>query len=101
MLYQIYEAQRSLMEPLTDFAQAAAKLYSNDTSPLSKLPMAQRMAAGYDLLFRLGKDYEKPEFDIKSVKVGEDDVVIQEAIALDKPSASCAGSSASPTSRTR
>ena len=85
MLYQIYEAQRSLMEPLTDFAQAAAKLYSNDTSPLSKLPMAQRMAAGYDLLFRLGKDYEKPEFDIKSVKVGEDDVVIQEAIALDKP----------------
>ena len=85
MLYQIYEAQRSLMEPLTDFAQAAAKLYSNDTSPLSKLPMAQRMAAGYDLLFRLGKDYEKPEFDIKSVKVGDDDVVIQEAIALDKP----------------
>lgn len=85
MLYQIYEAQRSLMEPLTDFAQAAAKLYSNDNSPLSKLPMAQRMAAGYDLLYRLGKDYEKPEFDIKTVKVGGDEVVIQEAIALDKP----------------
>src|SRR5690349_19434776 len=29
MLYQIYEAQRSLMEPFADFAQAAAKLYSN------------------------------------------------------------------------
>jgi poly(3-hydroxybutyrate) depolymerase len=85
MLYQLYEAQRSLMEPLTDFAQAAAKLYSNDMSPLSHLPMAQRMAAGYDLLFRLGKDYEKPEFGIKSVKVGDSDVVIQEAIALDKP----------------
>ncbi|MGI4776625.1 MAG: polyhydroxyalkanoate depolymerase [Janthinobacterium lividum] len=85
MLYQIYEAQRSLMEPLTDFAQAAAKLYSNDNSPLSKLPIAQRMAAGYELLFRLGKDYEKPEFDIKTVKVGDDEVVIQEAIALDKP----------------
>ena len=85
MLYQLYEAQRSLMEPLTDFAQAASKLYSNDKSPLSHLPMAQRMAAGYDLLFRLGKDYEKPEFGIKSVKVGGSDVVIQEAIALDKP----------------
>ncbi len=46
MLYQLYEAQRSLMEPLTDFAQAASKLYSNDKSPLSHLPMAQRMAAG-------------------------------------------------------
>ena len=45
MLYQLYEAQRSLMEPLTDFAQAASKLYSNDKSPLSHLPMAQRMAA--------------------------------------------------------
>ena len=88
MLYQLYEAQRSLMEPLTDFAQAASKLYSNDKSPLSHLPMAQRMAAGYDLLFRLGKDYEKPEFGIKSVKVGGSDVVIQEAIALDRP---CAG----------
>ncbi|MGF6526021.1 poly(3-hydroxybutyrate) depolymerase [Variovorax sp. PvP013] len=85
MLYQLYEAQRSLMEPLTDFAQAASKLYSNDMSPLSHLPMAQRMAAGYDLLFRLGKDYEKPEFGIKSVKVGDSDVVIQEAIALNKP----------------
>jgi poly(3-hydroxybutyrate) depolymerase len=85
MLYQIYEAQRSLMEPLTDFAQAAAKLYSNDNSPLSKLPMAQRMAAGYDLLFRLGKDYEKPEFGITTVKVGDHEVVIQEAIAIDKP----------------
>ncbi|UST55158.1 polyhydroxyalkanoate depolymerase [Comamonadaceae bacterium OTU4NAUVB1] len=85
MLYQLYEAQRSLMEPLTDFAQAASKLYSNDKSPLSHLPMAQRMAAGYDLLFRLGKDYVKPEFGIKSVKVDGSDVVIQEAIALDKP----------------
>ena len=27
------------------------------------------MAASYDLLYRLGKDYEKPEFNIKSVKV--------------------------------
>jgi poly(3-hydroxybutyrate) depolymerase len=84
MLYQMYEAQRSLMEPFSDFAQAASKLYGSG-SVLGKLPMAQRMAAGYDLFYRLGKDYEKPEFNIKSVTVGGDDVVIQEAIALDKP----------------
>jgi len=29
MLYQVYEAQRTLMEPFVDFAQAAAKLFSN------------------------------------------------------------------------
>ena len=49
MLYQLYETQRSLMEPFADFAQAASKLYSNPLSPLSQAPMAQRVSAGYDL----------------------------------------------------
>jgi poly(3-hydroxybutyrate) depolymerase len=84
MLYQLYEAQRSLMEPFSDFAQAASKLYGPG-AVWGQLPMAQRMAAGYDLLYRLGKDYEKPEFNIKSVKVDGEEVVIQEAIELDKP----------------
>ncbi|VWX63728.1 Poly(3-hydroxybutyrate) depolymerase [Burkholderiales bacterium 8X] len=84
MLYQLYEAQRSLMEPFADFAQAASKLYGPG-AVLGQTPMAQRMAAGYDLLYRLGKDYEKPEFDIKTVKVEGEDVVIHEAVALKKP----------------
>ena len=54
MLYHLYETQRSLMEPFTDFAQAASKLFSNPLSPFSQTPMAQRMAAGYDLLYRDG-----------------------------------------------
>jgi poly(3-hydroxybutyrate) depolymerase len=99
MLYQLYEAQRSLMEPFSDFAQAASKLYGQG-AVWGQLPMAQRMAAGYDLLYRLGKDYEKPEFNIKSVKVDGEDVVIQEASSSTSPSANCAASSASPTSRT-
>ena len=84
MLYQLYEAQRSLMEPFADFAQAASKLFGAG-SGFSQLPMSQRVAAGYDLLYRLGKDYEKPEFEIKTVKVDGDDVVIQEVVELDKP----------------
>lgn len=84
MLYHLYEAQRSLMEPFADFAQAASKLYASN-GVLGQAPMAQRMAAGYDLLYRLGKDYEKPEFGIKTVKVGNDDVVIHETVALRKP----------------
>lgn len=31
MLYQLYEIQRAMVEPFADFAQAAAKLYSNPT----------------------------------------------------------------------
>jgi poly(3-hydroxybutyrate) depolymerase len=85
MLYQIYETQRAFMEPFSDLAQAAAKLYSNPLSPVSQTPVAQRLSAGYALMHRLGKDYEKPEFGIKTVKVQQMDVAIHERIEIDKP----------------
>jgi len=84
MLYQLYEAQRSLMEPFADFAQAASRLYGQSTA-FGQVPLAQRIAAGYDLLYRLGKDYEKPEFGIKTVKVDGHEVVIHESVELEKP----------------
>ena len=85
MLYQIYEAQRALMEPFADFANAASKMFSNKEAPLGQLPVAQRLSAAYDLMYRLGKDYEKPVFGIQTVTLGKTDVVIHEAIELDKP----------------
>ncbi|MEO5793939.1 MAG: polyhydroxyalkanoate depolymerase [Rhodoferax sp.] len=85
MLYQIYETQRSLMEPFADFAQAASKLYSNPLSPLGKNAMSQRVSAGYDLLYRLGKDYEKPSFGLQTIEVGGTQVAIHERVEIDKP----------------
>ncbi|MGE0331370.1 MAG: polyhydroxyalkanoate depolymerase [Ramlibacter sp.] len=85
MLYQIYETQRSLMEPFADFAQAASKLYSNPLSPFGQNPFAQRVSAGYDLMYRLGKDYEKPEFGIRTVNVEGTEVAIHERVEIDKP----------------
>ncbi|MBP6598370.1 MAG: polyhydroxyalkanoate depolymerase [Giesbergeria sp.] len=87
MLYQIYETQRSLMEPFADFAQAAAKLYGGGSSlfPMGKSPLSQRISAGYDLAYRLGKGYEKPTFGITTVNVGDVGVAIHERIELDKP----------------
>ena len=85
MLYQIYESQRTLMEPFVDFAQAAAKLYSNSSSPIGKSPFAQRVSAGYSLVYRLGKDYEKPAFDISSVDADGVSLAIHERVEIDKP----------------
>ena len=85
MLYKLYEAQRSLMEPFTDLAQSAAKAYSNPQSFLGKNPFAQRISAGYDLMHRLGKDYEKPEFGLRTIDVDGVDIAIHERIELDKP----------------
>jgi poly(3-hydroxybutyrate) depolymerase len=85
MLYQIYDTQRSMMEPFADLAQTASKLFTNPLMPFSHLPMAQRISAGYDLIYRLGKDYVKPEFNIRSVNVEGVDVAIHERIEVDKP----------------
>jgi poly(3-hydroxybutyrate) depolymerase len=85
MLYQIYETQRSLMEPFSDFAQVTAKLFANPTSPMGQTPFSQRVAAAYELLHRLGKDYEKPEFGIRAVEVGKSHVAIHERVEIDKP----------------
>jgi poly(3-hydroxybutyrate) depolymerase len=85
MLYQIYETQRSMMEPFADLAEVAAKLYNNPALPLAQMPLAQRVAAGYDLMHRLGKDYEKPVFGITTADVDGVDVAIFERIEIDKP----------------
>jgi poly(3-hydroxybutyrate) depolymerase len=85
MLYQIYETQRSMMEPFADFAQAASKLYSNPLSPFGQNPFAQRISAYYDLMYRLGKDYEKPEFGLKTVAVDGVEVAVHERVEIDKP----------------
>ena len=85
MLYQIYETQRSIMEPFSDLAEVAAKLFSNPGLPLGQFPLAQRVSAAYDLMHRLGKDYEKPVFGIHTVDVEGVDVAIHERIEMDKP----------------
>ena len=85
MLYTIYEAQRSLMEPFAELAQVASKVFSNSQTPFSQTTLSHRMAAGYDLLYRLGKDYEKPQFGITTVDVNGVEVAIHERIEVDKP----------------
>ncbi len=85
MLYQLYEAQRALMAPFSEFASATAKLYDHPLSPFAQMPGAQRMSAGFDLLHRLAKEYEKPPFNITSVRVGNVDVAVQEQVKLAKP----------------
>ncbi|UCH18419.1 MAG: polyhydroxyalkanoate depolymerase, partial [Burkholderiales bacterium] len=64
---------------------AAAKLYNHPLSPFAHMPLSQRMSASFDLLHRLAKEYEKPEFDIHTVQVGHVDVAVQEHVPIAKP----------------
>jgi hypothetical protein len=49
MLYQLYESQRSMMEPFSDLAQTAAKIFNNPLLPIGQMPFAQRVSAGYEI----------------------------------------------------
>jgi poly(3-hydroxybutyrate) depolymerase len=85
MLYQLHELNRSLLSPLISWSQASAKMFSSPDSWLSRLPEAHRAAANCELMYRLGKDYEKPEFGIRSVQAHGAEVPIVEKCALPKP----------------
>ncbi|MFN5447032.1 MAG: polyhydroxyalkanoate depolymerase [bacterium] len=85
MLYQLHEMNRTLLSPLIQWAEASSKLFTNPVSPFAHTPFAQKIAAGYELMFRLGKDYEKPPFGIPSVEIDGQRVSIIEEIELEKP----------------
>ena len=85
MLYQLYEAQRAMLSPFSEFASASSKLYNHPLLPFAHTPLATRVSAGLDLMHRLAKEYEKPQFNITSVKVDGTDVAVQEQVAVEKP----------------
>ena len=85
MLYQLHEMNRTLLSPLVQWAEASSKLFTNPVSPFAHTPFAQRIAAGYELMFRLGKEYEKPAFGITSVEVDGQRAAVIEDVVLEKP----------------
>lgn len=85
MLYHLHDIQRKFLNPLSLWAQASSELFSSPYSPLSYTPFARRMAAGYDLLHRLGKQYEKPAFDLPATTIDGTEVAIVEERTHSKP----------------
>ena len=85
LLYQWHEVWRAGMAPLTYFADAGAKMYASQDSWLASVPGAPRTAAAFELMYRLGKDYDKPEFGIHQIDVEGVSIPVVERVALEKP----------------
>lgn len=85
LLYEMREAQRALLNPVSTWAEAASKLYGNPYSPFSYAPFSRRIAAGFELLHRLGKEYEKPPFGLTTTTVDGQEISVVERIELSKP----------------
>lgn len=85
LLYQLYDWQRSWLSPVAALAGVGAQWFSNPLSPWAYAPTSPYIAAGLDLAHRLGKEYEKPAWNLTSTVVDgtEVDVVIERVI--DKP----------------
>jgi len=86
MLYQLHEMNRTMLNPLIQWAEASSKLFTSPVSPFAHSPFAQRIAAGYELMYRLGKDYEKPQFNIGTTTLAghAESVAVMEEVTLDK-----------------
>ncbi|HEY5972031.1 MAG TPA: polyhydroxyalkanoate depolymerase [Pseudoxanthomonas sp.] len=85
MLYQWHELGRTWMAPWIHLAEANAKIFSDPNSWLSTLPGADRLSAGNELVHRLGKDYEKPPWDIRQIEVNGAKVPVVEQEILSTP----------------
>src|SRR3990167_6789104 len=85
MLYELREMQRAWLQPFSVWADGMSKLYANPYSPFAHAPFARRITAGWELLHRLGKDYEKPAFGLSTTTIDGHEVTVVERIEVSKP----------------
>lgn len=89
MLYPLHEMQREAMKPIAAWSQVIANALTHPMNPWAQNPataqISKRLAAGYDLLNRLGKDYEKPSWHLESTVVNGKEVAVFVDVVKAKP----------------
>ena len=85
MLYQLHEFTRNLMSPWVYQAQANSAFLSDPVNGWSSIPGADTLAAMNELFYRVGKNYEKPEWGIHQLDVDGKVVPVVQFTALEKP----------------
>lgn len=85
MLYQLHEMTRNLLAPWVHQAQANAAFFTNPGHWWSSMPGAERMAAMNELFHRIGKDYQKPAWDLHQVQIDGQSVPVAEREELNLP----------------
>lgn len=85
MLYDLHELQRSFLTPLAAFSGSNAQLLTHPYSPWAYTPVSKQLAAGYELLHRLGKDYEKPAWEIDAITINGKTITVTDQIAHHLP----------------
>src|SRR5258706_16325708 len=85
MLYHLHELQRKFLNPVSVWAQVSSSLFSSPYSLFYYTPFSTRLAAGYDLLHRLGKEYQKPPFGLDPTRIDGHDFAARPEVLVEKP----------------
>lgn len=85
MLYDLHELHRTILAPFTAFTQTGSQLFSNPYSPLAYTPLSRQLAAAYELAHRVGKNYQKPAWNLPFTYIRGREVAVSEETVLEKP----------------
>jgi len=85
MLYHLYESTRNLLAPWVYQAKANADFCNHPRNLWSSMPGTDYIAAMNELFYRIGKDYEKPDWDIPALTLGGQTVPVLKLDILQKP----------------
>lgn len=85
MLYSLHEMQHTLLAPFAAAAAASHALFTHPQSPWSYTPIARGMAAANELVMRLVRRYEKPQWSIDATVVDGRTVPVKIEKAIIKP----------------
>jgi len=85
MLYDAYEVQRSFLAGASKLAGLGAGWLTNPANPLAYASTSPLVAASLEVFAHATAPHGKPEFGIRSVKIGRKDVPVREEIVFRKP----------------
>jgi poly(3-hydroxybutyrate) depolymerase len=85
MNYYAYEMAHAFMSPVRFGVQALRQTVGWPLNPMSYTAVGKNMVAACEVFENLTRRYGKPEFDIKTVQVGGQEVAVNEEVVLAKP----------------
>ncbi len=88
MIYQMYQAQADLLQPIRLLGRMGSSLARIYDIGAHTPGVVRQLGAAFGLLAEAGMTHARPDYEISSVRMGNDDVAVTEEIALDTPFAS-------------
>ena len=85
MLYQAYQAQSDMMDPLRKFAAMAAETVGARLNGTARPSGMSNLNAAYEMIARAGLTHTRPDYGIDSITVGNREVAVTEEEALVTP----------------